>query len=209
MDALAHWRSKISLALVLEGRQDGRAITGLKKAKARKLKNDATRLIGLQLKSWCETVDACAKLAPKGFSATTETEINHALELIKEEKLVLPQAFKDSLFSRRVDRLKDDKDFTTLFSKPALAGLYDTPKQRMTSYKKHLFETVLANLILNGEEQRNHVLEISTIGLHEAETVDTVSLDGTGSATLDESCCIFHSLIAICTHSLDKSLVEL
>ena len=206
---------------MLEGSQDKRAFGGLKRSVMRLLSSDDTIAQGTILSNYHRQLQAASLLAPKAIKSTPDEEVDKILEMLRIEGYPLPERLKQDILMRKVGRVMRDKRYAEVlgllapweqsvwdYKQPTLAGLTADPSKRVSLFRKHLLVDVMLKLLLQGKEGSEAMIGLTQQALVNIDAVDMVSLDASCAVAVDESTCIFKSMLALLTPTLDTSLED-
>eukprot|EP00971_Amphidinium_carterae_P167125 3311589-Amphidinium_carterae.4 len=222
-DAVAYWKEKIQMSKVLDGTQDKRSFTGLKRAATRKQAKPETELVASLLHQYHRQVLAAATVAPKSFPTTPHQEVLAVCDMLVAEQIPHPDHLRYNILMRHVGRLLAEKKYDILLATlnpwsaaedfnhhaPTLAGLAAEPSKKFSIYKKIMAIELLSKLVLRGEEEKDSCMKICQDCLQEAEKVDLVTVDTSTAYALDELCCMWKALYAICTCTLEPGFEDI
>eukprot|EP00971_Amphidinium_carterae_P165204 3274929-Amphidinium_carterae.3 len=220
-DQLQHWRGKIPLQAIIEGRQDRRSITGLKRAADRLLSKPDSEVVGAQLMQFYRQVQAASQLSPGCFNGCPTEEVHKICDLLLADDVPLPEELQFRILMRRVNRLVSESAYPELLHvlnpwltcgfehvHPRLAGLHDDLSRKLVLYKKFIFNELICKFIMKGPDGAPICLSVSKQCLRQSEEVDYAFLDAASSIALDEIVCCWKALTALLATSLDSALEE-
>eukprot|EP00971_Amphidinium_carterae_P351806 6492286-Amphidinium_carterae.2 len=211
------------LAKFLDGTQDLRPLTGLKRSlKSKPRREDGNESMEtLNLATYKNICEKHAKAGPENFNLQSDNDIKEVLQIVRDESLELPYKFKYNLLMRQARAWVNEKEFTKLMltlnpwrydhfnpEHPSLAGLSENSGVRLATFRAIVFEAAIGPLVLKGEEQASIVLHICKAILSDAEFVDQFELDSATAVGFDETVCICQALQCLITPTLDVNLQD-
>eukprot|EP00971_Amphidinium_carterae_P291985 5796253-Amphidinium_carterae.5 len=184
-DQLQHWRERIPLHAVIEGKQDKRSITGLKRAADRMLAKPDEEVVGAELMQFHRQVLAATQLCPSSFIGCPTEEVMRICDLLVADDFPLPEGLQFRILMRRVGRLVSEACYYELLKVlnprvtcafdhlyPKLAGLHDEPRQKLALYKKVVFSELICKVIMKGQDGAASCLSMCQQCLKQSEEVD-------------------------------------
>eukprot|EP00971_Amphidinium_carterae_P094936 1878449-Amphidinium_carterae.1 len=222
-DALAYWKEKIPMVNVLDGSQDKRSFTGLKRAATRKQGKPETELEASLLHQYHRQVLSAATVAPKSFPTCPQQDVMAVCDMLVAEQIPLPDHLKYNILMRHVARLLAERKYSSLIvtlnpwsaaeefnhHAPTLAGLAAEPTKKFSIYKKIMAVELLAKLVIKGEEEKDSCMMICRECMQEADKVDLVTVDTSTAYALDELTCMWKALYAISSCTLEPGFEDI
>eukprot|EP00971_Amphidinium_carterae_P352134 6492445-Amphidinium_carterae.5 len=220
-DPLQYWKNHINIGQVLDGKQDLRSVTGLKRAVTRRMASKTVE--GTLLNNFLKLVQACVQLGPNLLATVCDAELFKTIEQLEQEDIALTRGFQERLLLRRVAQLVAEHKFAEVidclnpwarlafdWKRPTLAGIHDEQgSSKLNTFKSVLFNEVFCKLILEGQPKGDTVKALSQQCLSIVDSVDLVAMDSAAAKTLSECETVWKALWALLTPTLDIALQHL
>ncbi|CAK0884692.1 unnamed protein product, partial [Prorocentrum cordatum] len=224
--ALDHWKSKISLAMVMSGQVDGRTISACKKAAARmtQSEDDAVKAEAQLLNNFIKTIVTAQCLQVQNMPTCFPDDLKLYVRKMVEEDVIWPLPNMEKLLHLRLADLQKLGDMKALFDaldpfSSSVNGKFDPecprladiplPMASKTKLLVHIsIETLLLGMIGKGAGSQDQVKTYTTICIDKFEDVDLVCLDGPSGACISECLDAWRAVLGLVSTSLDPSLED-
>eukprot|EP00971_Amphidinium_carterae_P349399 6490998-Amphidinium_carterae.2 len=210
------WKAKCDLNKVLTDDFDGRTLTGLLACIDKLERADTHRMEVAILRNLSKVVQACRNLARANIKQMPQSDLEALLSCIAEAGAELPIDIQQKLLHRRAEQLLHDKQFTELlqtmnpfvslqpFSSiaPTMSGIKGAQENRIETYNALVFQKLLVDGIIAGEEGSHNVKTLAEVGLTSLD-VCIVDLDEKQCFELGEQESIWKACLALLTDSIE------
>ena len=214
---LVSWQTKIPLTKVLDNDYDGRSRSGLEKKVQRLELDDEDRALCTVLKAYLRLVHLCKSLVEQNLTLMDGAELRSSLEILIEEKVVIPASFQRSLLERKCVQLVEQEDFKGVLHtmspwvaeepfdplNPCLAGVEAERTKKIITHGEVVFEKMLVDLLNLGEPGAPRVLEFSKTALELYMEVDTLEMDLPTAKEFSDQIVAWQCLLALLDDPLD------
>eukprot|EP00971_Amphidinium_carterae_P195122 3871952-Amphidinium_carterae.1 len=168
------------------------------------------------LRNLSKVVQACKTLAKANIKQMPHADLEVLLACIGEAGVELPIEIKQKLLQRRADQLLQDKQYAELLQTmnpflsmqpftplaPAMSGIMGAQQDRIETYNSTVFQTLLVDGIIAGEEGSHTVKALAEVGLASLD-VCIVDLDERQCIELGEQEKIWKACLALLTDSIE------
>eukprot|EP00971_Amphidinium_carterae_P291502 5786832-Amphidinium_carterae.1 len=184
---LSKWQTQAPLAHALDGKLDGRSLSGLRKAVGRLKDNTTFPIIASKLTTYLKQVETALSISPKLMATKSDTDLEEALLMLTSDGVTFTPASQEALLKRRVAKLMAEKSYLQLIPiispwgteefnarEPKLCALSEGNK--MAAFQKVIFQDVLMAVLVTGVEGAPMVSNLCAACLKIFEVVDLVDL---------------------------------
>ena len=215
--------TKLELSKILDKDYDGRSVSGLEKAIARKQLSGKEMQEVSVMKNLLKVVKMCEHLVAS-VASMDAGELLQCLSILEQEEIQPPVSFQKQLLARKAQELRLGEQFVELmrvmnpFSendgfnmyKPMLCCIAVDEQQKVRTYNETIMEQLVLQWIAEGEKSSQKLLQFARHALGLMEGVDLVEIaDYYRAKELGEHMVIWRSIVAILGDELDVGKQDL
>eukprot|EP00971_Amphidinium_carterae_P057671 1140805-Amphidinium_carterae.2 len=203
------WKVKVPLLAVLEGKVDGRTITGLKRRVDKLTEQNKHSQAGL-LRNYSKLVQLADGLAAASLVGMEEATFTAALMAMEQEGIILPVSVKSNIVARECDRAVTSRRYDLLLDlinpfkraewvvhSPCLAAIGCPEPEKLETFESVFIDNALQPIIRKGSAGKQEMLEFLAVACDLFLKIDPLDLEDKSAGVLADVRLVCSALSAI------------